>query len=52
LAPQSQPNEELGRLLSHGRVMDERMLTFMSVNPVKYVTLLRAAENMPVAERR
>jgi hypothetical protein len=38
--------------LSHGRVMDERMLTFMSVNPVKYVTLLRAAENMPVAERR
>ena len=29
---------------SHGRVVEEKMATFVTVNPVKYVTLLRAAE--------
>ena len=38
--------------LSHGRVMEEKMAAFISVNPVKYVTLLRAAETAPVVERR
>jgi hypothetical protein len=37
---------------SRGRVMDDRMTTFVTVNPVTYVTLLRAAENTPVVERR
>jgi hypothetical protein len=37
--------------LSHGRVLDEKMTSFVAVNPVKYVTLLRAAESAPVAER-
>ena len=37
---------------SHRRVVEEKMATFVSVNPVKYVTLLRAAENTPVVERR
>jgi hypothetical protein len=38
--------------LSHGRVLDEKMATFVTANPVKYVTLLRAAENPPAVERR
>jgi hypothetical protein len=37
--------------LSHGRVLDERMASFVAANPVKYVTLLRAAEGAPVAGR-
>jgi N-acetylmuramoyl-L-alanine amidase-like protein len=37
--------------LSRGRVLDERMTSFIAVNGVKYVTLLRAAESAPVAER-
>jgi len=37
---------------SRGRVMDDKMATFVTVNPVTYVTLLRAAENTPVVERR
>lgn len=37
--------------LSHGRVLDERMTGFIAANGVKYVTLLRAAEPAPVAER-
>jgi hypothetical protein len=37
---------------SRGRVVDDSMTTFVTVNPVKYVTLLRAAENIPVVERR
>jgi len=37
---------------SRGRVVDDKMATFVSVNPVKFVTLLRAAENTPVVERR
>jgi hypothetical protein len=37
---------------SRGRVIDDKMATFVSVNPVKYVTLLRAADNTPVVERR
>jgi N-acetylmuramoyl-L-alanine amidase-like len=37
---------------SRGRVLDEKMATFVTVNPVTYVTLLRAAENVPVVERR
>jgi hypothetical protein len=37
---------------SRGRVVDDRMTTFVAVNPVTYVTLLRAAEQAPVAERR
>jgi N-acetylmuramoyl-L-alanine amidase-like protein len=36
-----------------GRVVEERMVEFATVNPVRYVTLLRAAEPAPpVAERR
>jgi hypothetical protein len=38
--------------LSHGRVLDEKMANFVTVNPVKYVTLLRAVDNAPVVERR
>jgi len=38
--------------LSHGRVLDEKMATFVTANPVKYVTLLRAAESTPAVERR
>jgi hypothetical protein len=37
--------------LSHGRVLDEKMTSFVAVNPVKYVTLLRAAESAPIADR-
>ena len=37
---------------SRGRVVDDKMTAFVTVNPVKYVTLLRAAENAPVVERR
>ena len=35
-----------------GRVVEDKMRTFVTVNPVKFVTLLRAAENTPVVERR
>jgi hypothetical protein len=38
--------------LRHGRVLDEKMASFVATNSVKYVTLLRAAERAPVAERR
>jgi N-acetylmuramoyl-L-alanine amidase-like len=38
--------------LSHGRVLDEKMAAFVTANPVKYVTLLRAAESTPAVERR
>jgi hypothetical protein len=37
---------------SRGRVVDDKMTSFVTVNPVKFVTLLRAAENTPVVERR
>ena len=37
---------------SRGRVIEDRMTTFVTVNPVKFVTVLRAAENAPVVERR
>ena len=37
---------------SRGRVVEDKMAAFVTANPVKYVTLLRAAENAPVAERR
>jgi hypothetical protein len=37
---------------ARGRVIDDKMATWITVNPVKYVTLLRAAETAPVAERR
>jgi len=37
---------------SHGRVVEEKMTTFVSLNPVKYVTLLRAVDHTPVVERR
>ena len=37
---------------SRGRVVEDKMATFVSANPVKYVTLLRATENAPVVERR
>jgi hypothetical protein len=37
---------------SHGRVVDDKMKTFVTVNPVKSVTLLRAVENKPVVELR
>jgi len=37
---------------SRGRVVDDKMTAFVTVNPVTYVTLLRAAENTPVVERR
>ena len=32
---------------SRGRVVEEKMATFVTINPVKYVTLLRAAEPDP-----
>ena len=36
-----------------GRVVEDRMVDFAAMNPVRYVTLLRAAEPLaPVAERR
>jgi hypothetical protein len=39
--------------LRRGRVVEERMADFAAMNPVRYVTLLRAAEPAPpVAERR
>ena len=38
--------------LRHGRVLDEKMASFAAAYFVKYVTLLRAAERAPVAERR
>jgi hypothetical protein len=38
--------------LSHGRVLDEKMTAFVAVNAVKFVTLLRATESAPIAERR
>jgi hypothetical protein len=34
------------------RVVEQKMTAFFAANPVKYVTLLRAAENLPVVERR
>lgn len=37
---------------THRRVVEEKMATFVAVNPVRYVTLLRAAGSAPVAERR
>src|SRR3954453_23341080 len=37
---------------SRGRVVEDKMAAFVSVNPVKYVTLLRAVNNPPVVERR
>ena len=37
---------------SRGRVVEDRMAAFAAVNPVRYVTLLRAVETAPVAERR
>lgn len=37
---------------SRGRVVEDKMAAFVSVNPVKYVTLLRPVNNPPVAERR
>jgi hypothetical protein len=37
---------------SKGRVLEEKMITFVTVNPVKYVTLLRATEPAQAAELR
>jgi hypothetical protein len=37
--------------LGHGRVVEETMAAFAAANPVRYVTLLRAAETTPVVER-
>jgi len=37
---------------SRGRVVEDKMATFVSINPVKYVTLLRAADNAAAVERR
>jgi hypothetical protein len=36
---------------SRGRVLDETMAAFAAANPVQYVTLLRAVDTVPVAER-
>ena len=36
---------------SRGRVIEERLTAFAEINPVRYTTLLRAAENNPVVER-
>ena len=38
---------------SRGRVVEEKMATFVTVNPVQYVSLLRAAEqdSAPPADR-
>ena len=38
--------------LSKGRALDQKMTAFIASNPVKYVTLLRAAEPAPMVERR
>jgi hypothetical protein len=38
--------------LSKGRALDQKMTAFIAGNPVKYVTLLRAAEPAPMVERR
>ena len=38
--------------LSKGRALDQKMTAFVAGNPVKYVTLLRAAEPAPMVERR
>jgi hypothetical protein len=38
--------------LSKGRALDQKMTAFVTSNPVKYVTLLRAAEPAPMVERR
>jgi hypothetical protein len=38
--------------LSKGRALDQKMTAFIASNPVKYVTLLRAAEPTPTVERR
>jgi hypothetical protein len=35
-----------------GRVVEDKMAAFVSANPVKYVTLVRPADNPPVVERR
>jgi hypothetical protein len=37
---------------SRGRVVEDKMTAFVTTNPVRYVTLLRATETAPVAERR
>ena len=37
---------------SRGRVVDDQMTSFVTLNPVKFVTLLRVADSMPVVERR
>lgn len=37
---------------SRGRVVQDKMAAFVTANPVQYVTLLRAADGTPVAERR
>jgi hypothetical protein len=37
---------------SRGRVVDDRMASFVTANPVKYVTLLRPVESAATAERR
>jgi hypothetical protein len=38
--------------LRRGRVVEDTMAAFVTTNPVRYVTLLRATETAPVAERR
>jgi hypothetical protein len=38
--------------LSQGRVLDWKMADFIATNPVRYVTLLRPAENASTADRR
>ena len=40
------------RRRADGRVVEDKMASFVTANPVKFVTLLRAAESAPVAERR
>ena len=37
---------------SRGRVVEDKMTAFAAMNPVRYVTLLRAVQTAPVAERR
>jgi hypothetical protein len=32
-------------------VVEDKMTAFIAVNPVRYVTLLRAVQTAPVAER-
>jgi hypothetical protein len=36
---------------SRGRVVEDRMAAFVTTNPVKYVTVLRAVEPTPMAQR-